>query len=150
MSLPRLLHGLVSALPAQAGPLLLEARFAAGRAALERLAEPAWREAAVRGLAPAEAEWLEGEIRGRWARVGVVTLAPHVELALAEGGGTVEVLVEGVEEPIRVAWEGAREVGPLSAAVEEGAARVLARVDGRVAGQRVLLLAELVLPGRTG
>lgn len=163
--LDRLVAQLAEELPGQMEGLLDQPRFAEGRAALERLRAAEWRGEALRPLSEGEAAWLLEALRARWATivpkearpeapvvvpsraaVRVAIVAP-AEVPANAGRVEVKLVVEGLEEPVRVSWEGASPSGPRSAVVSvpEGAARLTvgARVDGRREGVRVLEVVQI-------
>lgn len=149
--LPRVVASLAARLPDQVEGMLDDPRFEAGRAALDRLRDPAHAET-LNLLDPREAAWLADELRRRWAAVGDVVLEPvawieeHARGAGTDGGDTTARLlirVDGLEPGWTVAWTGATpDPTDPTIAAPSGAGAVTARAMGRGPSGRVILAAS--------
>ncbi|MCB9947519.1 MAG: hypothetical protein H6842_06805 [Rhodospirillaceae bacterium] len=154
MRLAHVAASLVRRLPDQCATLLASGRFAEGREAIARLADPAAMAAGVRAMAPAEAAWMAELLLARWARIASVTLDPaaaivapeEVWLSADSGDIVLSVVTLGFDEGWQADWSGdARPLddgrqallamGPESAA-HPPSARVRVRVIGRAGGVR--------------
>ena len=154
--LAALVKRIVEGLPAQVGPLLDDPRFVRGRAAIDRLRDPPRREAAVAALSEREAAWLLDELCRRSELLGPLEGSPPGARLVVEpagqgapsGAALVRLADDGLEEPVRVRWEGATAVGPRAARVTLGlaATRVVATVDARRGGVRSVEVFEVTLP----
>ena len=157
--LARVVRSLTQHLPGQLEGLLDVPRFADGGQALLRLKDAAHLEAALAGLADADAAWLADTLLARWERVAPVRLEPEVaivapaEVWLGAEARRVPLTLsaEGLDPGFEAQWEGDVLVGPPSAKAtllaapppERGAAeaRVRAHVRASAGGQRLLLIA---------
>lgn len=115
--LQRVVASLAAHLAEQVDGMLTDDRFAAGREALERLAD-ADHARDLDALDPLEAAWLADELRRRWGSIGDVLLDPFAwvdgpEVRDGEGDGDGEeavrltVGVDGLDPGWTVAWSGA-------------------------------------------
>lgn len=147
--LRRVLSALATHLDDDVDGLTREPHLAAGRDALDRLADPAHL-AALDGLPAEEADWLARELERLWGQVGRVVVEPAARVEVdADGPPTrLVVRVDGLEPGWTVAWSGARGDAddPATATWEPDPDRhdptVTARVTGRGATGRVLLVAH--------
>jgi len=110
--LAALLADLARRLPESHGILLSAPELAAGRAALEALADPRRRARVAAGLGDAEAAWLAQRIEAGWSRLGPVRRDPSAAL-VADGevwltGATVALALtlatDGLEPGWTAAW----------------------------------------------
>ncbi|MFV0524140.1 MAG: hypothetical protein ACK5RL_06550 [Acidimicrobiales bacterium] len=151
--LERLLASLAARLPGQVGDLVDADRFATGRQALARLADPATR-ASLRTLDADDRRWLAGELWRSWALIGDPVVDPVARLEPVggpDGAVGLTVRVDGLEAGWTVAWTGA-EPDPDDSRIGltgGGPARtVTARVAGRGPDGRVILTAVWPEAGR--
>jgi hypothetical protein len=140
----QVVSSLAARLPDTHAILLGDERFASGRAALERLAREAQREAAVAALSPVEAAWLAGLLLERWQALGDPLLLPFAELrgpdrVVAGEPVRLVVAVDGAEGDWSVAWPEA--ATPQPSASGDGAAAVV--VPQRTAEPHVTVSARI-------
>ena len=144
--LRRVLASLSAHLDEQTEGLAQAGHLTDGRDALARLTDPDRAEQVAADLAElpaAEAAWLADELERRWGLFGTPVLDPEARLVPAQDDAdVVRVEVDGLEPGWSVAWTGATpsELEPATATRTGGP--VTARVRGRAAHGRVVLVAR--------
>lgn len=164
--LKRVLEALAQALPGDVATVLAAPRFERGAAALARMTQPERRDAAVRCLAPAEAEWMTGELLQRWERLGAPRLPPAVAIRVPDdvraseraGRIVLQLCAEGVVSDWTARWHGAEpapdgasaSVNLPPASSESPPLHVRVHVFARSAhdGARLALVAEATIHAR--
>jgi hypothetical protein len=164
--LRRVLEALAQALPGDFATLLASPRFERGAAALARVAQPAQVDAAVRCLAPAEAEWMTGELLRRWERLGAPRLPPAIAIRVPDDVRAsdraerivLQLCAEGILPNWTARWHGAEAASdggsasvrlPAATSSERTPITVRVHVHARgVDGARHALVAEATIHAR--